>query len=130
MTTKPAQSSLMIDVIGTEKYLTKIDGTHKIGFSASYGFPLDWVYITSALLNAKFKCRCSSTIRRGSLRSELAVTCRRDQTPLITSTSVQQLRDSDRNSSARAGDTNGLPAQWYLRAVLREMIPSRRWRSG
>ena len=49
----------MIDVIGTEGYLTKIDGTHTIGFSASYGFPRDWVYITSAWLNAKFKCRCS-----------------------------------------------------------------------
>ncbi len=55
MTTKPAQCSLMVDVIGTEKYLTKMDGSHTIGFSATYGFPRDLVYITSCLLNAKFK---------------------------------------------------------------------------
>ena len=30
----------MIDVIGTERYLTKIDGTHKIGFSAAHELPL------------------------------------------------------------------------------------------
>ena len=73
-----------------------------------------------------------SQMRRGRLRAQLVVTCTRDETPIVTSTSVQQLRDSDRNSSARAGDTNGPPARQYLRAVtvLREMIPSRRWRSG
>ena len=52
---KPAQFPLMIDVIGTEGYLTKIDGSHTIVFSATYGFPLGLVYITSSLLNAKFK---------------------------------------------------------------------------
>ena len=38
----------MFDVIGTEEYLTKIDGTHTIVFSVSYEFPRDWFYITSA----------------------------------------------------------------------------------
>jgi hypothetical protein len=46
----------MIDVIGTEEYLAKIDdGSHTIVFSATYGFPRGLVYITSSLLNAKFK---------------------------------------------------------------------------
>ncbi len=60
MTTKPAQFPLMIDVIGTEEYLAKIDGSHTIMFSATYGFPRDLVYISRALSelrsNAKFKC--------------------------------------------------------------------------
>ena len=55
MTTKPAQFPRMIDVIGTEEYLTKIDGSHTIVFSVTYGFPRGLVYITSWLLNAKFK---------------------------------------------------------------------------
>ncbi len=55
MTTKPAQFPLMIDVIGTEEYLAKIDGSHTIVFSATYGFPRGLVYITSSLPNAKFK---------------------------------------------------------------------------
>ena len=50
-TAKPAQCSLMIDALGTEEYLPVIDGTHTIGFSASCGFPRDWVYITSTHLN-------------------------------------------------------------------------------
>ena len=124
----------MIDVIRTEKYLFKIDGPQTIGFSVTYWFnPGSGIYITSRLLNDKFKPmmlfdypkRQSQSGTRRDLR-----TARRDQTPLVTSTLVQQLRDLDRNSSARAGDTNGPPAQWYLRAVLAKMIPSRRWRSG
>ena len=55
MTTKPAQCSLMIDVIATEEYLTKIDGTHTIGFSASYGFPRVWVYIPSTQLQRQIQ---------------------------------------------------------------------------
>ena len=56
MTMKPAQCSLMIDVIGTEEYLTKIDRTLTTGFMVSYEFPHDWVYIrTSRMLNVKFK---------------------------------------------------------------------------
>ena len=45
MTMKPAQFPRMIDVIGTERYLTKIDGSHTIVFSATYGFPRGLVYI-------------------------------------------------------------------------------------
>ncbi len=45
----------MIDVIGTEGYLTKIDGSHTIVFSATYGFPRGLVYINELVLNAKFK---------------------------------------------------------------------------
>ncbi len=54
---KPAQFPLMIDVIGAEEFLAKIDGSHRdtIVFSATYGFPRGLVYITSRLLNAKFK---------------------------------------------------------------------------
>ena len=93
---------------------------------ASYEFPRDWVYIrTSRLLNDKIQTMMLFDFRRGSLRAELAVTCTRDQPPTshvdISTTTPrfgpQQLRS--------AGDTNGPPAQQYLRAVLREMIPSR-----
>ncbi len=45
----------MIDVIGTEEYLTKIDGSHTIVFSATYWFPRGLVYINELVLNAKFK---------------------------------------------------------------------------
>ncbi len=43
------------DDLGTEEYLAKIDGSHTIVFSVTYGFPRGLVYITSRLLNAKFK---------------------------------------------------------------------------
>ena len=36
---KPAQFPLMIDVIGAEEFLAKIEGSHTIVFSATYGFP-------------------------------------------------------------------------------------------
>ena len=52
---KPAQFPRMIDVIGTEEYLTKIDGSHTIVFSATYGFPRGLVYINELVPNAKFK---------------------------------------------------------------------------
>jgi hypothetical protein len=45
----------MIDVIGTEEYLTKIDWSHTIVFSATYGFPRGLVYINELVPNAKFK---------------------------------------------------------------------------
>ena len=113
----------MIDVIGTEEYLTKIDRRHTIGFSVSYVFSLDLVYIHEQVAQRQIQTMILFDFRRGSLRAELAVTCTRIKPPLITSTSVQQLRDSDRSSSARAGDTNGPPARQYLPAVLGEMIP-------
>jgi hypothetical protein len=53
--TIPSNFPLMIDVIGTEEYLAKIDVSHTIVFSATYGFPPGLVHITSSLLNAKFK---------------------------------------------------------------------------
>ncbi len=38
----------MIDIIGTEKYLAKLNGTRMIGFSATIWFKPGSVYITSA----------------------------------------------------------------------------------
>ena len=104
----------MIDVIGTERYLTKIDGSHTIVFSATYGFPRGLVYINELAAQRQIQTGYSSTLRGDSLRAEFAVTCSRDQTPLATLTSVQQLRDSDRSISARAGDTIGPPVPVVL----------------
>ena len=78
---KPAQFPQMIDVIGTERYLTKIDGSHTIVFSATYGFPRGLVYINELAAQRQIQTGYSSTLRGDSLRAEFAVTCSRDQTP-------------------------------------------------
>ncbi len=120
-TVRPAQNSPLTNLLGFKVSLTKTDGPRTIGFSATYGFtPGLFIYqalsstpnsnhlalgfsatygftpglfIYQTLSSTSNSNNLALRLSEGtSLRSELAVTCARDQTPLVTSTSAQQLR--------------------------------------
>jgi hypothetical protein len=118
----------MTDVSGTERILAQINWPHKIGFRATYGFSPGSIYIMSACSTQNSNAQCSSTIQRGSLRAELAVTCTRDQTPPVTSTSMA--RNSEISTAVAQLGPGHTKRSSCPRAVNEEMIPSLRWRIG
>ncbi len=129
LTVRPGQISLLINLLGTLISLTKTDGPHTIGFSATYGF-LPGLFISRASSSTPNSNHLALRLpEETSLRSELALTCARDQTPPVTSTSVQQIQVRT-TTSPHGPWTQYFPVRLYLRAVLEEMIQSRQWRSS
>jgi hypothetical protein len=102
LTVRPAKASLWINLLGTEVSLTKTDGPHTIGFSATtYGIS-PGLFIFQALSSTPNSNHLALRLSEGtSLRAELTVTCAWYQTPLVTSTSVQRLRV--RTTTSRTG---------------------------
>jgi hypothetical protein len=79
--------------------LRKTDGPHS-ELSSTDAFPGS---AYSEQLNAKFKTSTFFDYPKGQSHNGTAVTWARDQIPLVTSTSAQQIQDLDRNSSAYLG---------------------------
>ncbi len=74
LTVRPEQNSLLINLPGTEVSLTKTDGPHTFGFSATYGIS-PGLFISQARCSTANSKHLAFRLSKGvSLRAELAVT--------------------------------------------------------
>ncbi len=126
LTVRPAQNSLLINLLGTEVSLTKTDGPHTFGFSATYGVYPSRLFISRAA-QRHIQTILLFDYPKGQV-SERNLRTRSDPTSHVDIGATTP--SSDHHISARAVDIICPPVRRYLRAVLEEMIPSRQWRSS
>ena len=90
------------------------------------GFPEDWFIFRTSRCSTPNSNHDALRLPKGQSQSG---TCRDLHTGSnLHGSRRHQCNNSEIRTAARAGDTNGPPAQHYLQAVFREMSPSRRGR--